>query len=544
MYLILVILIGASVPLPSDAANGYNPYPNIPNSSGQNRPSTSFQEPSYDRQPLNDKSHSFDNELLMKLDKGNENVFISPASIKATLAMILEGARGESARQILKQLNVGSTAEARQLVRDALSGLKRRGHTTLEAGHGIFVSDEFAEDRTFSDYRKLIKDNYAAHVGRIDFSKKVEASQSINAWVAKITHDLITEVLTPDNFNQNSGLVLASALYFKGDWKYEFNPELTQPRRFEASNKPAINVNMMQITETFQYDLNSDLDAHVVELPYSDGAYSMLLIVPRTKGTNNIAALLSRTNLKNILKTMEPSEVVLHLPKFQIDYSTDLRAALDSMGIRDIFSRNANLTGISSSQRLVVDALMHRSRVDVGEKGTIAASVTTASVVPLIGSSSPVVTADHPFAFIIYNKAKELVIFEGVVNEPTQAYTSDRFGDISPVSTNVDQQRPDQQQIMPNQQQPVRPDQQPFRPDHQQNIPNQQQPVRPDQQQPTRPQQGQKVPPQYSSAVPTSGRTNPIIPMPGVRQHYPQQFNAQAQDYYGQSQDHQYDPYS
>lgn len=38
-----------------------------------------------------------------------------------------------------------------------------------------------------------------------------------------------------------------------------------------------------------------------------------------------------------------------------------------------------------------------------------------------MGTTRPRVVADHPFVFFIYNKNYRTIIFEGVVNKPTEA---------------------------------------------------------------------------------------------------------------------------
>jgi serine protease inhibitor len=135
----------------------------------------------------------------------------------------------------------------------------------LEAANSIFVSDKFSVLR---EYEKKVVRYYKGAIKSLDFSNVNAAVKTINAWVANATHGLIQQVVGNQNIFADTTLVLANALYFKGKWKTEFDPAKTKEKCFHSLTRGCINTPMMQISDMFNYNLNIDLNAHAVELPY------------------------------------------------------------------------------------------------------------------------------------------------------------------------------------------------------------------------------------------------------------------------------------
>lgn len=67
---------------------------------------------------------------------------------------------------------------------------------------------------------------------------------------------------------EESTLVIANALFFKGKWKLSFDPKETKMKCFNVLNEGCKMVPMMQKADTLNYNLIPDLDAHAVEIPY------------------------------------------------------------------------------------------------------------------------------------------------------------------------------------------------------------------------------------------------------------------------------------
>lgn len=64
-------------------------------------------------------------------------------------------------------------------------------------------------------------------------------------------------------------MIMLNALYFKGEWKRMFSEKYTTIKCFQLANKNCVNVPMMQVVDTFDYNYIPHLDAQVVVLPYN-----------------------------------------------------------------------------------------------------------------------------------------------------------------------------------------------------------------------------------------------------------------------------------
>lgn len=65
-------------------------------------------------------------------------------------------------------------------------------------------------------------------------------------------------------------LMMGSAAFFKGRWKYPFNVTATAPDEFKDENDLIIgSVNMMRSKVILQYAFNPMLECQVLEIPYA-----------------------------------------------------------------------------------------------------------------------------------------------------------------------------------------------------------------------------------------------------------------------------------
>ncbi|XP_072401833.1 uncharacterized protein [Diabrotica undecimpunctata] len=427
----------------------YQDHPSKPNSqkgqffNGQihrndpSKPNTEMNQPSYEQgQNLNpnlDPGHYqtqdvgmddiayrfnlFDIELLTSFSDLPTNVLISPASIRTTLAMILEGSDGTCAEELTEALRIKdiNQKDVRKIFLELSNNLNVRSpNTVLESHNGVFVSNRC---QLFDDYRNIIKHYYKADIANLDFSNQQNAANIINEWISTSTYNEITDVVSQQSIDPNSYVVLSNALFFKAKWRVPFDKAINQCFK---TPKGCIPVDMMHISHNFKYSYNTHLRANVVDIPYQE-KFSMLLIVPGSdSNVGRVIRELQHMELSTILKNLIESEIVLELPRFNFEYSVDLVEFLKKppFKIREIFGANANLTKMIYGKQGMISNLLHKTKITVDESGTTAAASSNGMLIPLMQPAT--VSADRPFIFIIYHNENQNIIFEGIVQNPRE----------------------------------------------------------------------------------------------------------------------------
>merc|ERR1719508_107803 len=113
----------------------------------------------------------------------------------------------------------------------------------------------------------------------------------------------------------------------------------------------------------------------ILELPHEDRSTSMIFFLPkRGRSSRNIMDSVAKYPL-NTLKNVRTSNVVISIPKFEMTFSTTLKQEMGKLGMKELFTDNANLNGISNQQLKVSDGI-HKAFIEVNEEGTEAAAAT------------------------------------------------------------------------------------------------------------------------------------------------------------------------
>ncbi|KAJ8981485.1 hypothetical protein NQ317_007011 [Molorchus minor] len=337
--------------------------------------------------------------------------------IKTTLAMILEGAGGNSAMELSEALRIPNIDH--RIVREILMGFlntlrSNSGSTYLENSNAIFPSDKY---RVVEKYRRTIEDFYRGYINTVNFRNVNNAVNTINNWVSNATHSAIKEIVGPSSITTETSVVITNALYFRGKWKTSFDPDDTKAKCFQTRNGCVLTP-MMRVSSNFNYSYISKLRAHAIDIPYEND-FSMLILLPAEDASiRNIIRDLIHFKLGDILDKLRTSDMILQIPRFEIDYSTDLVGYLKQLRIREIFGNKANMSGIVENGNVLINSLLHKTHIEVDEQGTVAAAATGAVVIPLIGSTSIVV--DRPFVFCIYHQTTANILFEGILLNPQE----------------------------------------------------------------------------------------------------------------------------
>ncbi len=347
-----------------------------------------------------------------------ENKVISPLSIKIAMAMASEGAAEGTLEEILKVVGLeeGSNIEYKKL----LDSISNQDEITFEIANSTWAR----QDLTFKpEFQNTLEQYYMSEAKVLDFTNP-SSKDVINSWVKNKTNNKIDGII--NSISPNDIMFLINAIYFNADWKKQFEEELTREEDFTLVNGSKIKVDMMNRgSDSFNYQEDSDLQA--IELPYGDkGRFVMRVYLPNEK--TDIKSFVSNITMEKYnswKKNFSIKEGSLSLPKFKSEYSDSMKDALINLGVIDAFdSQKANFERMINltDANVYIGDVVHKTYIDVSEKGTEAAAVTMVGMeltsMPMDPEEKFKMIVDRPFFFTIEDTIEDTIIFMGIIEKP------------------------------------------------------------------------------------------------------------------------------
>ena len=354
-----------------------------------------------------DSINSFDTKLYQTLSATEGNVNYSAISIYSVLYSLQKGAQGQTQNQINNVLTIEPSTEIDGQLKSVIT-------KTQNMTNSLWYKNSLTIK---GDYNQFTKD-YDFTIKPVNFYNAVGVKNEINSYISEKTEKLIENFLS-DPLPVDTQLVLLNTLYFHQKWRNEFDEDMTYKLDFYKTSTSTKKVDMMHKTAYYQYYQTAD--CQVLELPYEDKRYSMIVVLPRTTDYN-FQNLKVEEVLKDQQQKKSSKRVQLSFPKFDITTGYDLIPVLKQMGMTDAFNRTAaDFSNIfDSDQSIYVDAVVHKVRILVNERETKAAAVTMASARATAAMPEhPIIfNADHPFAYVIRDNELGINLFTGIVREP------------------------------------------------------------------------------------------------------------------------------
>ncbi|QLH10814.1 serpin family protein [Nitrosarchaeum sp. AC2] len=346
------------------------------------------------------------------------NVFFSPTSISTAFSILYEGARQNTSQEIQ---NVFGFPEDDNIRKQGYLSLhqsinkKSNTDTTVSIANALWLAENF---EPLAEYINTATTYYDSTVSTVDFVSD-EGVNKINEWVDNKTQGKIPDILKPGSTDSNTKMAITNAIYFKGLWEYQFDPEDTYESEFMIDKDNSVNMQMMTFPHKMQVNYTITETMEMIELPYRNGTMSLLVILPNE--IDNLRTVEKSITIDNLkmwkdFPTMNRG-INIHIPKFTLETEYDLTKSLPDMGMPTVFNPvHADLSGITGYKSLYVSQAIHKAFVEVNEKGTEAAGAT---VIVTDESGGPTFRADHPFIFIIQDNETGNILFMGRVVDPT-----------------------------------------------------------------------------------------------------------------------------
>lgn len=354
------------------------------------------------------------------------NLFMSPLSAHAALSMALTGARDATLDAMRETLGFGAAGAAPSVdaIRESYAGLSDLlldldPRVELEIGNSVWLDETFP----FRDaWVTEVREAFDARTEAVDFTDP-SLAEAINDWVDEATGGRISQMI--ETIEPNEVLLLLNAIYFKGEWTEQFDPDDTRDAPFTLADGSTKTVRMM-VREQGELGVYRGDDAIVADIPYGGGAFRFTVVLP-PEG-ESLAALIAGLDAERWntwIAGLAEDDVPVHLPRFSLEWEKELENALESLGMSIAFvPQRANFGGMlaegfdprAPGTDLHITHVKQKSFLTVNEEGTEAAAATSVGVGV---TSAPIpVVVDRPFLLAIRERLSGTVFFLGAIVDP------------------------------------------------------------------------------------------------------------------------------
>ena len=359
--------------------------------------------------------NDFANKLMLQMNQQvtDQNMMISPMSLQYALGMLSNGCDETALKEITDAMGMNdySLDMLNSFYYNLTQTLVQEDEDfTLKLANVIWIQNDYQVGKDFIQNNKAL---FHADVNNIDFYQVNKAKKTINEWASKATEGTIKDLSL--QINELTRVVLANACYLKGKWTVPFDKKDTKKEIFYNMDGSTSEANMMYLTEILNFRNSANEPYMMVELPYGNQTFSMIVVLPKEGKT--LDDILPNINWSNMY--LGGQKVHVQLPKFKIEakYPTEIMKCIKEMDINRIFIPGS-LSGINDE--LFVSSISQDTFIEVDEAGTEASAVTNMGMAGSAGPGStppptPTIRMDRPFAFAICENTTGAVLFMGKV---------------------------------------------------------------------------------------------------------------------------------
>ena len=344
-----------------------------------------------------------------------DGVLISPASLYIALGMTAEGMAGDTLDQTLSLLHTGDAEALREGCRELLSLLSGNPKNSFRWANSLWLQDSFQE-QILPDFLQRNQTYYSAEI--VPHAFDATLIPAINRWAEKRTDGMIKELLQPQQLRDDSVLYLLNSLLFNGEWASPFDGRQSMDGIFRGSRG---DVTLPMMRQTYKGRWMQDEVVSAALLDYKDDRTAMLIAVPREEsgGVDALIESLDKETLSSWMQAMTEETIALVMPRFSMEFRSELEKILPDMGMKDAFdSERADFSRLTTIEPTYIGSVIHQTALQVGEEGTKAAAATAIGVLCGDAMNTRHVTANQPFLCAVVDKPTGALLFAAVVTDP------------------------------------------------------------------------------------------------------------------------------
>lgn len=368
---------------------------------------------------LVNSSNEFAFKLFSQTQSNESNYFLSPLSIGIALGMTLNGAEAETKQGILNTIQFGNLTDAEVNkgyadLMSLLTGMDRKVNMSL--ANSVWYRNTLSVKPAF---KSIIESNYKGTVQSLDFTSPA-AKNTINDWIEDKTNSKIKDVI--QEIDPDLVMFLINAIYFKGDWTYQFDKSKTKDDNFYLEGGAVVATPMMQVAKTAVTTYMHE-KFNLINIPFGNKQFEFTVLLPNNQfNTNDVVSELQTTSFNEWIGQAQDATIELRMPKFTMRWNKILNDDLSAMGMEQAFTPGtAEFPNFfENPMNLNIGFVDHHAFLEVNETGAEAAAVTVVGVVTTsIPVQPPVISINKPFIFLIREKHSGTILFMGQLKDPS-----------------------------------------------------------------------------------------------------------------------------
>ena len=352
---------------------------------------------------------SFSADLFKYNYSNGKTTLVSPLSVLTALALVQNGAEGETLVQLERALG--------GLDRDALNKYMRAYCDFLSAGDELKIANSVWTDSSVEAKQAFLQkavDSYSAQLFSAPLSDP-KTVESINSWVKKNTDGMIPKII--EKADRYAVMMLVNAIAFDAKWETPYKRSDIEKLEFTSYSGSKKKTDFMCSTENVYLK-----DGGTVGFmkPYKNGRFAFAALLPdENTGIDDYVASLSGDKLMKIFSSAKRgNEVNVKMPKFRAEYSAQLIDTLKKMGVKDAFdSKTADFSSLIENRDAYIATVVHKTFIEVDENGTRAAASTLVGADTMSLMEPYSVCLNRPFVYMIVDTETNLPLFIGVQTE-------------------------------------------------------------------------------------------------------------------------------
>lgn len=345
-----------------------------------------------------------------------QNMVISPLSAYIVLSMTANGAVGDTKTEMTNALGADIAALNGDI--SAYVTKTQREESVLQTANSVFLIKDNVLTLVPS-FEETARNTYFSEIFHESASE--ETVSKINSWVSDNTKGMIPGIVSIEDINDNTTVILLNTAAFDAKWQTEFNEQTTTQKDFHNADGTVSTADFMEDSD---YYIITDSKATGFLKPYkneeNEGNFCFGALLPDEGiAVTDYVSSLSCDHIIDMVKNTSYTEAIITIPKFTFDGQYMLNTPLQNMGMISAFDPGrADFSELAASDKSIyISDVVQKTFIEVTENGTKAAAVTGAFTVQssVCFESPNRILFDRPFVFFIYDMDSNIPVFIGTV---------------------------------------------------------------------------------------------------------------------------------